>query len=155
MLRNIFAFLTHFSIGKTFIFAAICWKSLLCLSLSLHNQISPLKFTASSSRREAGATRTLNFSFLLILKECAEKLSLREEHSFGSTSVVCWSNIPGAEATPLTFCSHWGSWGTQMWGNPGASQGAWQIRSPACYWCSPLGFSPVLFIPNSSDYPDL
>lgn len=129
MLENIFAFLTLFSIGKTFIFAAICWKSSPCFSPSLHNQISPLKFTASSPRREEGAAWTQSYGFLLVLKECAEKMPPCEEDSFGSISVVCWSNIPGAEATLLTFCKSWGSWQTRIWENAVPSPGVWQPDS--------------------------
>lgn len=66
MLGNIFAFLTLFSIGKILLFAAICWKSLLCLSPSLHNQISSLKFPASSPRREGEAAWTQTYGFLQV-----------------------------------------------------------------------------------------
>lgn len=44
-------FLTLFSIGKTFIFAAICWKSLLCLSPRLQSDPTP-KIHTSSPRRD-------------------------------------------------------------------------------------------------------
>lgn len=153
MLGNIFAFLTLFSSGKTFIFAAICWKSLACLSPSLHNHISPLKFTASSPGREGGAAWTQSYGFLLVLKECAEKLPPCEEDSFGSTSILCWSNIPGAEAI-LTFCNYWGSWQTWIWGKAVASQGAWQSAPLCVIGAHSPGFVPFLFIPNFSDYPD-
>lgn len=119
MLGNIFAFLTLFSIGKTLLFAAICWKSLLCLSPSLHNQISSLKFPASSPRREGEAAWTQTYGFLQIffLHPC-------KEDSFGSIPTIHWSNTAGAKAS--TLCNSWGSWQTWIWRNAVASQRAWQ-----------------------------
>lgn len=64
MLGNIFAFLTLFSIGKNTSLCCNMLKILLCLSPSLHSQISSLKFPASSPRREGEAAWTETCGFL-------------------------------------------------------------------------------------------
>lgn len=145
-------FLTLFSIGKTFIFATICWKSLLCLSPRLHSQIPPPKFAPAPQGETAGVAWTWSYDFLLVLKERAEKPPPRDR--FGSTSITCRSHTSGAEVILLASCSYWGSWQTQIRGNAGASWEAWQSAPLCALSAHSPGLMPVLFIPDFSDYPD-
>lgn len=123
MLGNIFAFLTLFSIGKTLLCCNMP-KILPCLSPSLHNQISSLKFPASSPRREGEAAWTETSGFLQ-----GFFLHPGKEDRFGSIPIIHWSNTTGAKVS--TLCNYWGSWQTWIWRNAVASQRAWQ-PDPLC-----------------------
>lgn len=146
MLGNIFAFLTLFSIGKTFLFAAICWKSYRAWALSPQSDLMP-KIPSQLLRREGEAAWTETCGFLQVFFSA----SMQGRQFWIHPHYTLQQHIWGQSISCVQLLRELANMNLEKCCSIPKSLTIWSLM---CYWCSSPDYIPVLFIPNSSDYPD-